>query len=73
MLFASPADVTQYDHDAQVMTQSEDAVRFKESGIWASQERLAIQKKIFTKWINSFLLKVGYLAFDFPLVYVESE
>jgi len=74
MLFASPADVTQYDHDAQVMTQREDYVPFKESRIWALQEDWqAIGKKTFTKWMNSYLLTVRYLLFAFPLFCVQNE
>jgi len=49
----------------EAMTQREDALKFETARIKALQEeRLHIQKKTFTKWINSFLSKVKWTLFS---------
>lgn len=48
------------------MTQREGIAKFENERIKTLQEeRLHIQKKTFTKWMNSFLVKVGVEIFLF--------
>lgn len=72
-----PPRVDRYRGGAQIqkrMTQREDVLKFEQGRIKALQEeRLHIQKKTFTKWINSFLLKVKKIFFFliFYFVYIK--
>jgi hypothetical protein len=72
-MLALPADLKEYDYQHRVTTQRGD-IKLGQARIKALQEeRLAIQKKNYTNWVNSILLKVWNFVFAFPLVCVQSE